>query len=1088
MNLDFHWISQLHLTKGQNGGLLMSKQKLAPGIYEKIITRDVKDDLALLSPTQVQTKGIDAAESANVIASYLQRILARGLSDVAAQFSTSEKEQQLAAEIALANKILALVKTETGNDELSGDHIEPPGKQLLEIAPENSLASTTSKEHLPRPQTSLIETSLFTGAKQEPSMMHELRMEIGSADRIDMLVSFIKWSGLRLIYDDLKAFAEHGGKLRLIATSYMGATDAKAIEEIAKLPHAEIRMSYDTKRTRLHAKAYLFYRSTGYDTAYIGSSNMSHVALSTGLEWNVKITRYDSPHTMEKVQATFETYWHTEEFEPYTADKRAYLHAAIEHERHPDVVKESSSAFFFDLHPFVYQRQMLDDITRERLLHHNFKNLIVAATGTGKTVLAAFDYRRFCRETPGPHRLLFVAHREEILAQSRACFRNILRDENFGGLFVGSERPTSEAQWEHLFLSIQTFAAKDWTSHTTPDAYDYIVVDEVHHAATRSYKELFSYYQPKVLLGLTATPERMDGEDITTYFGGRITSELRLPEAIDRGMLAPFHYFGVTDPVDLSGLHWTRGGYQKSELENVFVLSERIAKQRAAVILQSLERYVTNLDEIHGLGFCVSRKHAVFMAECFNAHSLPSRALSADTNDDDRRQAKEDLASGKLRFLFVVDLYNEGVDIPAIDTVLFLRPTESLTIFLQQLGRGLRLSEGKECLTVLDFVGQANKNYRFAEKFEALLKRTRHTLAEEIESGFAAAPRGCYIHLEEYAKQYILENIKGHFSGKRGLIRMLEAFQEESDQPLTLENFLNFAHLPIEALYNHKLKAGLYRLAVSARCHAAFHEPDEKLLTTSFARFSAIDDATWLAFLHDTLPQWKHLRAFSCSAREEQLLQMTYFTIYEEKLENETAATVIRDRLADLATHNPTLLHELQEIIAYAQNHLRTMALPNRLPFATPLHVHCHYTRNQICAALDMLRPSALRQGVYCVKEKACDFFLITLIKSEKDYSPSTMYRDYSMNEHLFHWESQSTTSDTSPTARRYFEHEKNGHSILLFVREYDTNQQGTAPYLFLGTAKHVSHSGSRPISIVWHLDDPIPAEFLTATNKLVNE
>ena len=493
----------------------MSKKELAPGIYEKIVNRNVKEYLAHLSPKQFQLEKIDTAEGAKILSAYLARIITRGLSDVAAQCSSSEPQKQLAAEIALANKIIALVENETKNEDLPDEYLVPPGEELLEIAPQNSLAGTVKNEHLPRPQTSLTETSLFTGAKKEPSMMHELRMEIRSANRIDMLVSFIKWSGLRLIYDDLRFFAEHGGQLRLIATSYMGATDAKAIDAIAKLPHAEVRISYDTKRTRLHAKAYLFYRSTGYDTAYIGSSNMSRAALSTGLEWNVKITHYDSPHTMEKVQATFETYWHTEEFEPYTEEKRAYLHAAIEHERHPDQVQEGSSAFFFDVHPFGYQRQILDDLLRERLLHHNYKNLIVAATGTGKTVLAAFDYRRFCQETPGPHRLLFVAHREEILAQSRACFRNILRDENFGGLFVGSERPTSDAQMEHLFLSIQTFSAKDWTTQTTPDAYDYIVVDEVHHAAAHSYKQLFSYYHPKILLGLTATPERMDGEDIT---------------------------------------------------------------------------------------------------------------------------------------------------------------------------------------------------------------------------------------------------------------------------------------------------------------------------------------------------------------------------------------------------------------------------------------------------------------------------------------------------------------------------------------------------------------------------------------------
>ena len=1066
----------------------MQKKELSPGIYEQVVNHDIKDGLALLSSTQVELGAIDAAEGAKVLSAYLSHILMRGFSDVAAKLSSTDKAGQLREEIALANKIISLIEAQTDNEDLHGEQIEAPGQELLEIAPQNSLASTEKKTHLPRPQTSLTETSLFTGARKEPSMLNELRMEIRSANRIDMLVSFIKWSGLRLIYDDLNFFAKHGGKLRLIATSYMGATDAKAIEEIAKLPNAKVRMSYDTKRTRLHAKAYIFYRSTGYDTAYIGSSNMSNAALSTGLEWNVKITRYDSPNTMTKIAATFESYWNTKEFEPYTEEKRDYLHAAIEHERHPDMVCESSSPFFFDIHPFVYQRQMLDDLVRERLLHHNYKNLIVAATGTGKTVLAAFDYRRFCKETPGPHRLLFVAHREEILAQSRACFRNILRDENFGGLFVGNKRPTSEEQIEHLFLSIQTFTAKDWTTQTTPDAYDYIVIDEVHHAAARSYKQLFSYYRPKILLGLTATPERMDGEAITTYFGGRITSELRLPEAIDRGMLSPFHYFGVSDPTDLSGLHWTRGGYQTKELENVYVMNGVLAKRRASVILRSLERYVTNLNEVHGIGFCVSRAHAHFMARCFNAHGLPSRALSADTKENDRRQAKNDLAAGSVRFLFVVDLYNEGIDIPAIDTVLFLRPTESLTIFLQQLGRGLRLSPGKDCLTVLDFVGQANKNYRFTEKFEALLTPSRHTLTEEIENGFTSAPRGSYIRLEEEAQRHILDNIKGHFSGKRGLIRKLKSFHEESGQPLTLKNFLSYAHLSIQDLYNTKLKIGLYRLAVIAGYHADFQEPDEKLLTTAFPRFSAIDDKAWLEFLKRTLPDWKQLPAFSCSRQEEQLLQMTYFTIFTESLESETAFSVIRERLSKLAKCNLTLLQELQEIVDYTYQHLHTLPLANRLPFCSPLHVHCHYTRNQICAALDMLRPNTLRQGVYFSKEKHCDFFLITLIKSEKDYSPSTMYHDYSMNEHLFHWESQSTTSDTSPTARRYFEHEKNGHSILLFVREYDTDKQGTAPFLFLGTAKYVSHSGSRPVSIVWHLDDPIPAEFLPATNKLVAE
>ena len=362
--------------------------------------------------------------------------------------------------------------------------------------------------------------------------------------------------------------------------------------------------------------------------------------------------------------------------------------------------------------------------------------------GVGKTVIAAFDYKRFKKANPQA-RLHFVAHRKEILEQSMRTFQEILNDFNFGELYVDGNKPTDI---EHLFISIQSFNAAKLSEWTTKAFYDYICVDEFHHAAAKSYQELLSYYAPKILLGLTATPDRMDGKDILKYFDGRIASKMLLGEAIDRNLLSTFQYFGVTDEVDYRKCKWIHGKYDTSELEKIYTAD----RKRCALVLESVNRYVTDMDEVKGLDFCVSVNHAQYMADYFNEHGVPSIALSAKSIDDVRSSAKKNLVDGTIKFIFVVDRYNEGVDIPQVNTVLFLRPTESATVFLQQLGRGLRLYPGKDCLTILDFIGQANKKYNFGMKFEAMVGKGRKSLRKHIDEGFSNLPRGCYIELEKY--------------------------------------------------------------------------------------------------------------------------------------------------------------------------------------------------------------------------------------------------------------------------------------------------------------------------------------------------
>lgn len=981
--------------------------------------------------------------------------------------------------MSLANRIISTIITETkenGFDEMS---VADRAEQLLALFDKkNSILDLDEKAEIIRPETSIAQSSLFTGAIHEPQMYTELKKEIVSCNRIDMLVSFIKWSGLRLIIDELETFTKNGGELRIITTSYMGATDVKAIEELRKLPNTKIKVSYDTKRTRLHAKTYVFYRNTGFTTAYVGSSNLSNAAISSGLEWNVKVTKKDLPETIDKIAATFESYWNSTEFEYYNEDQKERLARALKAEKYFD--NNNAEVYTMDIAPYSYQQEILDRLEAERKVRGHYRNLVVAATGTGKTVISALDYKHFRKQNPEKHcRLLFVAHREEILKQSMYTFRAVLKDANFGEMFVGNYKPESV---DNLFISIQTFNSQAFTEKTTPEFYDYIIVDEFHHAAAPTYQKLLSYYNPQILLGLTATPERMDGKSILPYFNNRIAAEIRLPEAIDRKLLCPFQYFGVTDTVDLDKLKWAASGYDKGELSRIYTLSGMMANRRADLVVSSLLKYVTDIDDVKGLGFCVSIEHAEFMSNYFNEHGIPSMFLTGHSPDEERKEAKALLVQGDVRFIFVVDIYNEGVDIPEVNTVLFLRPTESLTVFLQQLGRGLRLSEDKERLTVLDFIGQANKKYNFEDKFAALLSNTTRSVTREIKDGFVSLPKGCYIQLEKKAARYILDNIRASYGNSAGIVARIDTFEEDTGLKLSLANFLDYYHIDARSIYKF---ASFSRLCARADVIDEFDEPIEEVISKSLGRFAHVDSRRLIAFLLGILDHIKDIDFVNLSDAEKRMMQMFYITIWGNAIENWNS-NEIRNNLSSLAD-SPVMLSELKALLEYNYNRIDFIDETVGLGFDCPLDLHCTYTRDQLLVAMDFMRPSTVREGVKWLPDKKIDVFFITLNKSDKDYSPTTMYNDYSINETLFHWQSQSTTNADGKVGQRYINHRREGSKVLLFVREFKNDLYGnTEPYTYLGPANYVTHNGSRPMNVTWRLEKAIPAKYLKKTNKLV--
>ena len=1036
---------------------------LKPGLYEQVINKDLSDKIDD-SAQLIDKRNIDKAEAPQVLAGYLSEVIEKGLSCL----SGDDIEGQLS----LANRIVSAVTELTGDEEFDGLSVDERAEQLLAVANmQNNADAMKRRITMTRPETSLASSSLFTGAGHEPQMMTELKKEIVSADRIDMLVSFIKWSGLVLIIDELQEFTARGGQLRVITTSYMGATDVKAVEELSKLPNTQIKVSYDTERTRLHAKSYVFYRDTGFTTAYVGSSNMSNAAMTSGLEWNLKITAHDQSHTIRKINATFENYWNSTDFSLYSPDDRVHLMQALKAEKY----HSADDNYSFDIRPFSYQQEILDKLTAEREIRGHHKNLVVAATGTGKTVISAFDYKRF-RQQNGRARLLFVAHRKEILRQSIKCFRGVLHDANFGDLCVGGIVPES---LENLFISIESFNSQALDKITSPDYYDFIIVDEFHHAAAPTYQRLLEYYKPKILLGLTATPERMDGktQKILDYFENRIAAEIRLPEAIDRKLLCPFHYFGVSDNVDLHEIRWSRGGYDINELSKI--LSNNDA--RVYLILRELNKYVADIEKVKGLGFCVSTDHAAYMARKFNEANIPSIVLTGESKKDERDSAQHKLANGGIKFIFTVDLYNEGVDIPEVNTVMFLRPTESLTVFLQQLGRGLRLSDGKDCLTVLDFIGQAHMKYNFESKFAALLGNTQRSVRDEIENGFPLLPKGCYIKLEKQAQKYILDNIRQAVGNKSAIVKRLANFTEDSGKALNLANFLEYYNLDISAIYG--TKNSFARLCVQAEVKENFTEDIEEVITKALPRLSYIDSHRLIELVIDKLPEIERYSINDFDGVQQRMWQMLQFTIWQKSYED-CGFSDLLEGFRKIAK-SPVMLSEILELMYYKYDKIDFIDEPVQVDYDCPLDLYCSYTTAQILVAMDYYNISSFREGAKYFKDKKTDVLFITLNKSDKDYSPTTMYNDYSINSELFHWQSQSTITPQSNTGQRYINHRKMGTSVMIFVREYKSTKLGAAPYTFLGLADYVKSEGSKPMNVVWKLRKPIPAKYLKKTNQL---
>lgn len=1024
------------------------------GIYETLLTEALAAELAALTADlRVQREKLRPAEAADRLSLHVARIVKRLVASI-------DDKDRVGLGVKLTRHVISGL-TKASQSHLPGtadavslaDRPSPPGEILQAIY--RVLPDGASQTIRP-PLIPLLDTAILTNAPGEPTVGSQVLTEIHSADAIDVVMAFIRYTGIAPMLDTLVEHLQAGRKLRVLTTTYTGSTEARALDALEKAG-AEIRVSYDTGTTRLHAKSWLFHRRSGFSTAYIGSSNLTHSAQVTGLEWNVRVSGARNPDVVNKVAAVFDSYWNSGTFLPY--DREQFRERQQASSTGPTFVL---SPIEIRLEPF--QEDLLAKIALSRSQGHH-RNLLVAATGTGKTVMAAVDYSRLAAGLPRA-RLLFVAHREEILTQAQGTFRHALRQPTFGELWVDRHKPQ---RFEHVFASIQSLTAAGF-EHLGPDHFDVVIVDEFHHAAARSYTRLLEHVKPAELLGLTATPERSDGLPVLSWFGDRIAAELRLWDAIDQHRLAPFVYYGIHDNTDLRDVPWRRGaGYDVERLTEVLTVNDAYAR----VVLQELDRRTGDPSQVRALGFCVSVNHARYMARVFNEAGVKATAVWADTPETERAAALQDLKHGRTNVVFSVDLFNEGVDVPAVDTVLFLRPTDSPTLFLQQLGRGLRRLEGKTVCTVLDFVGQHRKEFRYDRRFRALFGGTRKDLERQINEGFPFLPAGCHMELDQVASQIVLENVRqavpSRWAARVAELKSMAA----GGNDVSLGSYLTETGLELEEFY--WAKRSWAELREAAGLPIASAGPQDKQLLRSCGRLLHVDDRRRLGAYHQFLNIAVVNDVDSLPTPDRRLLQMLVASIVDKAV---AKTATLAEGVALLKAH-PRVCAELSAILEILEDRVTHTTLPLATNWDVPLEVHGRYSRLEILAAFgvrDGSRMPPWQAGVLWAEAAQADLLAFTLDKTTGGFSPTTRYRDYALNRDLIHWESQSHTRGDSDTGRRYQEHFKKGSSIMLFAR-LNTDDRA---FWFLGPATYVSHEGDQPMAITWRLSHSLPADLFT--------
>ena len=1030
---------------------------MLPGIYERLVrSHEWEEVVKLQAEDRVLLEGVSETRRRQLLQDEVASRIPALLDAVAS--GGKDEAERARYELAVIAKVLRVLR-----EEVAGVHSEAelPSDQFKILR-----AIHEPGRHLVLPRTGFQKSWLFTSAKSEPSLFAELRAELETAQTLDMVVSFIKRAGVRKLADVLdrvtaiNASGQPRLRIRVLTTTYLGATDREAVDHLARYPGVRVRVSLDGRRDRLHAKAWMFERENGFGTAFIGSANLSKSALIDGIEWTLKIAQAREPDLFKSAQASFETLWNDPEFQAYDPSNPGHSEAlarALEEQRQGVVGSPPMLRLWFDLAPKPFQQEMLDQLDHERR-HGRRRNLVVAATGTGKTVVSAFDYQRLCRFEGGRPRLLFVAHQRRILQQAQGIFRQVLRDPNFGEILDGGSSPPNH---DHLFAMIQTLVSRDAVNRFGADYWRMVIVDEAHHLPARTFDCFIRSISPHMLLGLTATPERADGRGLHEYFDSRPDGSpavsLRLWDALNLQLLCPFEYYASGDQLDLRGVDWG----QANELAQVAEIVS-CSTLRAETVLRAIELYVDDLGGMRALAFCVSVDHARFMAARFNQAGLHASVLTGDDTHSQREEAVDSLRRGHIRILCTVNLFNEGVDIVELNTLLLLRPSQSPVLFQQQIGRGLRLDPSKSSCLILDFIGQYDSSFRFDILYRTLTGLSRNRLVQAAESGFGALPVGCHLQLDKIAQQRVLESLRESLRLNRPRLEgEIRAWATSQRGPLRLTRFLVDQRIEVSEVYlakrswNQLLRsAGLWAPGEGLR--------DGELLPATGGLIGNNDPRllrAWMGWLEETSP-----------ATEPVVLMLAH------QLLTRDAELVDVAGFREIVRQHPAVQDELMQLLGHIEVFTDLAGEPmTGAPSDWPLSLHGKYSRRQILAATgynNCGRRRSHREGILVLNDSRMELLFVTLDKTN-GFSEATRYQDYAVSPELFVWQTQNRANPGNASGRRYIESRESGWHFFLFVRE--TNED---PFVALGEVRldRWDCPGNGPIEVRWRLCQPLSA------------
>jgi len=931
---------------------------------------------------------------------------------------------------------------------------------------------------------SLENEIIFNEKNSSKNFFKKLKEELLSCDEFVFVVSFIRFSGLQLLLPILNELNEKGVKGKILTSFYLNITDRKSLEKLMELENIEVKI-YNSQNSSFHTKAYYFQRDERKSSLIVGSSNISKSAFYSGEEWSSKVSEYYNPEIIALSKDRFEKLWKSEE--AYKLDEDLLL----EYSNFLKEVEPQKLVNFFNrkksskkLLPNIMQEEILENLKNTRKLGHR-KALVVSATGTGKTYLSAFDVR-----AEKPKKLLFIAHREELLENSISSYKKIMPKKNYG-LLSGNRK---EFQSEYLFSTIQSLTMDKNLFRFEKEEFDYIIIDEFHHSAADSYKKVIEYFKPKFLLGLTATPERMDGKDILELCDNNIVGDIRLNEALERELLSPFHYFGIADnSVNYDEIRAKNGRYVEKELSEALSLNKRVD-----FIIKKMKEYSFSGEKLNALGFCVDINHAKFMEESFNERGYRSRHLSANHSLAERREVIKLFEKGELDIIFTVNLFNEGIDIPRVNMLLFLRPTDSSTIFIQQLGRGLRKDESKEFVTVLDFIGNHTKSFIatsvFSDTYRDVLKN-REFLKHKIEHEEWGHFQNSHIELERVCQKLILEKLDSlkKVTNSEVKEKYLE-LRNRYERPLKVSDFLEEKSLFKDLVKSYKSFIGAKKV-VKDLSEMESKNLDNELFISYLARIDRMYPLKWPydMILIKLLLDNEKITTSMVLEELGQFFNTEFRENYSSKIIHSFKDLSGLDKKGDLPfgklednvfyiDDSFKKLLEDREIKAYIKEYIDFYMYTyknnyNLEEIKNRINLYEDYSRIELQYIFEShMQKGSWRAGYAISKNDICLF--ITMNK-EDGIKEELNYDNCFSNREIVQWISQNKTSHSSPIGKLFVNHNEMNHNVHIFIRNERVKNGETVDFTYLGKADYYSSSGDKPMYIKWKLRNKIPEDLL---------